>query len=177
VRFSEETFYYLYGSSFVSGATALVIIIGARNFQSLFQIYSNYLMATDHVRHQFFGLATGIVAGLLLAFILIPLIGLPGAAIASLVNIIISTLICRHYLITVIPIRIERRIVRNIFIASGVMTVALLLAGLLPLPPGVLTTGGMVLLGTVVYLASLFLLNAHIREDIFKIIRIRWIAR
>ena len=171
----RDLLYYLYGSSFAVGATALVIIIGARVVQSIFQIYSNFLMATDNVKHQFFGLATGIGMGLILAVILVPLIGLPGAAIASLVNVVVSTFICRHYLARIIPIRGERPIIRDIFISAGVMTVVLLLADLVPVKQGVLWTGAMVALGGVVYLAILFLLNAKLRDDIFKIIRIQWI--
>ena len=88
----------LYGSSFAIGATALVIIIGARVIQSIYQIYSNFLMATDHVKHQFFGLFAGIVVNVILACILVPEIGLSGAAIASISNVFISTIICRYYL-------------------------------------------------------------------------------
>lgn len=171
----RDLLYYLYGSSFAIGATALVIIIAARLVQSIFQIYSNFLMATDHVKHQFFGLSSGIVVNTIIAFILIPMIGLTGAAIASLGNVIVSTIICRHYLVRIIPIHIERPIIRDTFISAGLMTAILLLAGLLPVKQSVITTAAMVALGAVVYLAALFLLNAQLREDIFKILRIQWI--
>ncbi len=171
----KRLLYYLYGSSFAIGATALVIIIGARVVQSVFQLYSNFLMATDHVKHQFFALITGIVVNIILACILVPLIGLPGAAIASLVNVFISTIICRYYLARIIPVHVELNVIRDILIASVVMTVVLVLADLLPVKQSSLTTGAMVVLGAGVYLAVLFAANSQIREDFFKIIKIQWI--
>jgi|SRR5208337_648278 len=165
--------YYLYGASFAIGATALVIIIGARIVQSVFQLYSNFLMATDHVRHQFFGLFMGIVVNIILAFILIPIWGLPGAAIASLSNVIISTIICWYYLHQVIPIYIETKTMKDIFISAGVMTVVILPASLL-LNQSLLTTVTMVGTGGAVYMAVLFILNEQIRGDVMKTLKIRW---
>jgi O-antigen/teichoic acid export membrane protein len=171
----KDLLFYLYGSSFAIGATALVIIIGARVIQSIYQIYSNFLMATDHVKHQFFGLFAGIVVNVILACILVPAIGLPGAAIASVFNVFISTIICRYYLGKIIPIHIEWKIVKDILISAGLMTVVLVLAELLPMKQTVLTTGAMVALGAGVYLAILFLINSQLREDLFNIVKIQWI--
>jgi O-antigen/teichoic acid export membrane protein len=171
----KDLLYYLYGSSFAIGATALVIIIGARVIQSIYQIYSNFLMATDHVKHQFFGLFAGIVANVILACILVPKIGLSGAAIASVSNVFISTIICRYYLGQVIPIHIEWKIIRDIVISAGIMTLVLVLAELLPMKQNVLTTGAMVALGAGVYFAVLFIVNSQLREDLLRIITIKWI--
>jgi O-antigen/teichoic acid export membrane protein len=171
----KDLLFYLYGSSFAVGATALVIIIGARVVQSIFQLYSNFLMATDHVKHQFFGLCAGIVVNIIFACILVPLIGLAGAAIASLFNVFISTIICRYYLAKIIPIHVEWKIIRDILISAGIMTVVLVLAELLPIKQSALSTGAMVVLGASVYLAFLFFINSQIRDDLFKIMKIRWI--
>lgn len=167
--------YYLYGASFAVGASALVIIIGARVVQSIFQIYSNFLMATDNVKYQFFGLFAGILVNLVLACILVPLIGLPGAAIASVLNAVVSTIVCRQYLRRIIPIHIDWKIFRDILAGTGSMTVVLLLLDQVPLQQSALTTGGMVAIGAAVYLAILFAVNSQLREDFFKILRIRWI--
>jgi O-antigen/teichoic acid export membrane protein len=165
----------MYGSSFATGATALVIIIGARVVQSVMQIYSNFLMATDHVKYQFFGLFTGIVLNIILAILLIPVWGLPGAAIASLANVAISTIICRYYLGKIIPIHIDMKTLKDILMSAGVMTVAVLPVSIV-LGPGLMATVAMVGLGAIIYLIVLFLLNEQIREDVFKTIKIRWIA-
>ena len=132
-------------------------------------------MATDHVKYQFFGLFTGLIVNVILAYFLIPRWGLPGAAVASLLNVIISTIICRHYLRTIIPIHIETKTVRDILISAGIMTVGVMSASIF-LNQSLLTTGAMIGLGAIIYLSALFILNAQIREDIMKTLQIRWIA-
>lgn len=165
--------YYLYGAPFTVGTTALVIIIGARIVQSIFQLYSNFLMATDHVKHQFIGLFTGIVANIILAFLLIPLWGLPGAAIASLSNVTISMVICRYYLGKIMPIHIDMKTMRDILISAGLMT-AIILPTSIFLIQNFFTTCALVGIGAIVYLSVLFVLNSQIREDILNMLRIRW---
>lgn len=171
----KNLLYYMYGASFAVGATALVIIIGVRMVQSILLLYSVFLMATDHVKYQFFGLFTGLIVNVILAYFLIPRWGLPVVAVASLLNVIISTIICRHYLRTIIPIHIETKTVRDILISAGIMTVGVMSASIF-LNQSLLTTGAMIGLGAIIYLSALFILNAQIREDIMKTLQIRWIA-
>src|SRR5208283_435912 len=167
--------YYVYGASFAIGATALVIIIGARVVQSVLQLYSNFLMATDHVKHQFFGLFTGVIVNILLAYILIPVWGLPGAAVASLSNATVSAIICRHYLRKVIRIQIEMKTIRDILISTGIMAIIILPVDLF-LKQSLLATAAMVGLGAIIYLVVLFIINSQIREDVLKTVKIRWIS-
>lgn len=170
----ERLLYYLYGSSFAAGAIALVIIIGARVVQSVMQLYSNFLMATDHVKHQFFGLFAGIIVNIILAIFLIPLWGLSGAAIASLANVIISTIICRYYLGKIIPIYIDMKTLKDILFSVGIMTAVIMPASVF-VKTSLLTTIVIVGVGAIVYLTTLFLRNAQIRKDILKTLKIQWI--
>ena len=73
----KRLLFYMYGAPFAVGAAALVIIIGVRVVQSVLQLYSNFLMAMDHVKHQFLGLFSGIVINIILAYFLVPVWGLP----------------------------------------------------------------------------------------------------
>jgi len=171
----KNILYYLYGSSFALGATALIIIIGVRVVQSIFQLYSNFLMATDHVKHQFIGLCAGITINIILSVILIPLLGLPGAAIASLANVLVSTIICAYFLQKIIPIHIDIDSIRDIIIATIAMTVALLGAGMLHLNESLFTTATLIAFGALVYCITLLSINAQIRKDTANTLKIRWI--
>lgn len=175
VLLGKPLLYYLYGSTFTIGATALVIIIGARIIQSIFQLYSNFLMATNHVKQQFIGLLTGILVNICLACILIPIIGLPGAAVAALANVLISMIIARHFLKMTIPIHIDGRIIWDILIATGVMTLILVTAEYLIGEMTRETTGILVCLGAGIYCFVLLGLNKDLRADIFRLTKIRWI--
>ncbi len=172
----ERLLYYLYGASFAVGATALVIIIAARVIQSLYQLYSNYLMATDHVQMAFYGVGTGITINIVLSIMLVPVLGLTGAALASLANVIISTIIGRHFLRQIIPIIIELSPITHIITATAIMTSVLLIINLLPYNHSLILTGTMVLVGAVIYFAVLLKLDTSIREDAIRMLIIKWIA-
>jgi O-antigen/teichoic acid export membrane protein len=172
----ERLLYYLYGASFAVGATALVIIIAARVIQSLYQLYSNYLMATDHVQMAFYGVGTGITINIVLSIMLVPVLGLTGAALASLANMIISTIIGRHFLRQIIPIIIELSPITHIITATAIMTSVLLIINLLPYNHSLILTGTMVLVGAVIYFAVLLKLDTSIREDAIRMLIIKWIA-
>ncbi|MDD4138294.1 MAG: oligosaccharide flippase family protein [Methanoregula sp.] len=169
--------YYLYGASFAAGATALVIIIAARIFQSVYQLYSIYLMATDHVRMAFYGLGAGITVNIILSLLLVPVMGLTGAAIASFVNVLLTITIGRHFLKRIVPIVIERSPVVHIVISTVIMTIALLLVNLVPVPESAVTTFGMVILGAGIYFLILLNLDKPIRDDVFRTLKIQWIPK
>ena len=172
----ERLLYYLYGASFAVGATALVIIIAARVFQSIYQLYSNYLMATDHVRMAFYGVGAGITINIALSILLVPIIGITGAALASLANMLISTIICRHFLRQGIQIIVERSPITHIITATALMTIVLLIINLFPNSQSLFITVTMVLVGAVIYFAVLLKLDTSIREDVFRLLKITWIA-
>jgi O-antigen/teichoic acid export membrane protein len=172
----ERLLYYLYGASFAVGATALVIIIAARVFQSIYQLYSNYLMATDHVRMAFYGVGAGITINIALSILLVPILGITGAALASLANMLISTIICRHFLRQGIQIIVERSPITHIITATALMTIVLLIINLFPNSQSLFITVTMVLVGAVIYFAVLLKLDTSIREDVFRLLKITWIA-
>lgn len=175
ILLGEKLLFYLYGASFAVGALPLIIIIAARIFQSIYQLYSIYLMATDNVRIAFYGVGLGITANLILSVILVPVLGLIGAAIASLVNVMISIIVGRNYISRVIPLVFQKRQILHIFVSTIVMAVALLGVTLFLVCSSAVITGAMVLFGAGVYFLVLFKLDKQIREDVFRTLKIRWI--
>jgi len=175
ILLGNNLLYYLYGASFATGTTALVIIIAMRVIQSILNLYTNFLMATDHAKQAVIGILTGVSTNIILCIILIPHIGIAGAAIGALVNVIISIIIARTYLARIIPVPLERTSIKHIFLATIVMTISLLVLGMLPLNPSAFQTIMMVMFGTVIYFAVLLKLNQQIRDDAFRMLKITWI--
>ena len=173
----QRLLYYFYGASFAVGATALVIIITMRVFQSLFQLYSNYLMATDHAKQAFVGMGIGIIVNIFVALVLVPIIGLSGAAIASLVNVICSFIIGRHFLQNIIPIVIEKESWLHIIIATTIMTISLIIIDQIPMSQSAIRTAVLVLIGGGIYFFILLNLDKRIREDAFRTLKIQWIPK
>lgn len=175
--FSQDLLYYLYGASFAGGATALVIIILMRVFQSAAQLYSNYLIATDHARQSFYGMGIGVGISLIIAFLLVPMVGIVGASIASLVNMVCSIVILHYYLKKVIPIKIEHGPVLHIIFSTVVMALVLLVFKLIPLSESYVTLGAMIMAGATVYFIVLFRIDRQIWMDFISTINIQWILK
>lgn len=177
ILLGHNLLYYLYGASFAAGATALVIIIATRVIQSILNLYTNFLMATDHAKQAVVGILAGISANIILSIMLVPHIGIAGAAVGALVNVIISISIARIYLARIIPISLERTSIRHIFLATILMTISLLVLSMLPLNQSSLQTFMMVLIGAAIYFLVLLKLNKHIRDDAFRTFKINWIPK
>jgi O-antigen/teichoic acid export membrane protein len=177
ILLGHNLLYYLYGASFATGATALVIIIAMRVIQSILNLYINFLMATDHAKQAVTGILAGVSANIIICIMLIPYIGIAGSAIGAFVNVIINILIARTYLARIIPITLEKAAIIHIFIATITMTISLLILGLLPLVPSVVQTILMVLSGAVIYFLTLLKLNKPLRDDAFRTLKITWIPK
>lgn len=133
-------------------------------------------MATDHVRMAFYGVGAGITINIALSILLVPIIGITGAALASLANMLISTIICRHFLRQGIQIIVERSPITHIITATALMTIVLLIINLFPNSQSLFITVTMVLVGAVIYFAVLLKLDTSIREDVFRLLKITWIS-
>jgi O-antigen/teichoic acid export membrane protein len=177
ILLGHNLLYYLYGASFAAGATALVIIIATRVIQSILNLYTNFLMATDHAKQAVVGILAGISANIILCIMLVPHIGIAGAAVGSFVNVIISIFIARIYLARIIPISLERTSIGHIFLATIVMTISLLILSMLPLNQSSLQTIMMVMIGAAIYFLVLLKLNKQIRDDAFRTFKINWIPK
>lgn len=169
--------YYLYGASFAEGTTALVIIIAMRVVQSILNLYTNFLMAAEHAKHAVVGISVGISANILLCIILIPQIGIAGAAIGAFVNVVISIVITHRYLAKVIPICFEKTTIGHIVFSTVIMTISLLIIRWLPLNQSIYQTILMVVTGAAIYFFVLLKINTQIRKDAFRTLKITWIPK
>jgi len=177
ILLGHNLLFYVYGASFANGATALVIIIALRVVQSVLNLYTNFLMATDHVNQAVAGILTGISINILLCVLLIPRLGITGAAIGAFVNVIISLFIVRSYLSRIIPVTLEIQPITHIVLATLVMTISIVVLNILPLNPGLLQTITMVVIGAAIYFGLLLKLNRQIRDDAFRMLKITWVPK
>lgn len=177
ILLGHNLLYYLYGASFATGATALIIIIAMRVIQSVLNLYTNFLMATDHTKLAVAGIIAGLSANIILCIVLIPLQGITGAAIGSLVNVIITFFIARRYLARKIPVTLERSTIMHIILATLVMTFAVLVLQWLPLQPSAYETLVIIAIGAALYFSLLIKLNHQIREDVIRTLKITWLPK
>lgn len=106
----------LFTGEYVSGYIVSPYLFLAPLLQMLFQVETNQFLVIKKTWPNIFILSSGAIINVILNFILIPKIGIEGAAIASLVGYIFSTIIC-----SVVLIRMKLMVLRKEFIISSIL--------------------------------------------------------
>lgn len=110
-----------YGADFARGYNVLIILLAVQVVNVFQFFFTMYLDALDHPKESFKVTAVGVVANIALNIILIPVMGISGAAIATLVTMTINALLAGRSLSKLVTIRLERHSLSNITVASVAM--------------------------------------------------------
>jgi len=122
ILLGDRLLYFLYGAEFERGYTTLMILAIVQ-IVNIFQIFfTSYLGALDRQKEAFKVTAAGGAANILLNILLIPVIGIAGAAIATLMTMALNAVLARGLLSEMITIRLEWNSVWNIIKATVVMS-------------------------------------------------------
>lgn len=112
-----------YGPEFAQGYDTLIILLVVQVVNIFQYFFTMYLDALDHPQESFKVTAVGVGANVLLNILLIPLIGISGAAIATLITMTLNTLLAWRALSRYMTIRLELQNLSNIMISSVIMGV------------------------------------------------------
>jgi O-antigen/teichoic acid export membrane protein len=162
----ERLLYFLYGASFVEGTSALFFLLLVQIVNVFMYLSTMTLAALNRPKDAFWITVIASVANILLNFALIPVLGITGAAVATLIAMTLNALGALIFLSRIIPLKIEYDPVKNILYAAGLMGIFLLFIHfLLPLnhAMAVLTA---VIVGAVIYVFVLFRLDREIHDEI-----------
>ena len=158
--------YYFYGSSFVGGAPALFFLLLVQIMNVFAFLGSMSLTALNRPKDAFQVTVIASIANILLDVILIPVLGITGAAIATLIAITFNAVGILYLLSRIIAVKFESKSIKNIMYASGFMGICLVsIHFLLPLTHvGEVVT--VVILGAAIYILVLFKLDRGIHDEI-----------
>ena len=123
VLLGDKLLYFFYGAEFAKGYPALMVLLGVQVVNVFQYFFTMYLNALDYPKESFKVTAVGVVANIVLNIALIPVMGISGAAIATLATMTLNAVLARRALSRLITIRMERRSLLNIMTASVVMGV------------------------------------------------------
>jgi len=121
VLLGDRLLYFFYGAEFAKGYLALMILLAVQVVNVFQYFFTMYLDALDYPKESFKVTAVGVVANIVLNMILIPIMGISGAAIATLATMTLNAVLARRALSRLMTIRLERRSLLNIMTASVVM--------------------------------------------------------
>ncbi len=163
---SDRLLYFLYGAEFAPASPALAILFVVQVVSIGSLLEGMALSAVGRPRGAFAAMGAGAAVLVVADLLLVPLAGVPGAALGALLGAATASLLARLLLARSVRVQLERRPVGAIVLASGLMSAAVLAfraaVPLATLPPLV----SAVLLGTAVYLAAVLALSPLIRGEV-----------
>jgi O-antigen/teichoic acid export membrane protein len=116
----DRLLYFFYGADFVSYTTLMILFIV--QIVNIFQyFFTTYIMAMDQLKELFNITVVAVIANIALNVALIPVMGISGAAVATLVTMSLNAVLARRVLARRIALRVERSSLMNIIKASVVM--------------------------------------------------------
>lgn len=110
-----------YGADFARGYQTLVILLAVQVVNVFQYLFTLYLDALDHPQESSKVTAVGVGANIILNIILIPFMGINGAAVATLATMGLNALLAWQALSKYMIIRLEFNSLSNIIISSAVM--------------------------------------------------------
>ena len=166
ILLSERLLYYFYGADFAEGSMVCSILLIMQIIAVFTMLLGVALTASDHARQAFY--ATGIAALLNIALniTLIPILGINGAAVATLISFSLNAVLISHFLKRYITIRLEPRPIAHIIISSLIMALFVFIyMQFVPLD-NVIVTMIPVIIGALIYFFVLLKLDSGIHDEI-----------
>lgn len=103
-----------------------MILLAVQIVNTFQYFFTMYLDALDRPKESFKVTAVGVIANIFLNILLIPIMGIFGAAVATLVTMTINALLAYRVLSNMVQIRLEANTLWSILKASSLMTVFIL---------------------------------------------------
>jgi O-antigen/teichoic acid export membrane protein len=166
----DTLLFYLYGEAFIGGTVALFILLSVYVVYIFLYLQMMTLNALNHPKDSFWVTAVAVLVNIALNILLIPMIGISGAAVATLISILVNAVLGYIVLRKYIAVGMEKRPVLHILMAVGVM--ALVVGGLRLLIPviNIWYLVGMIAIGGAFYFLLLFRIDKGIRDEMKELV-------
>ena len=168
---ADKLLYYFYGADFAAGAAACCILFAVQIVSVFTTFLGTALSASDHAKQSFYATATAAVVNIILNCILIPILGINGAAISTLISYSLNAVLIAYFLRRYISIRIEKRSIFHIIISAAVMGLFVFIYTLFVPLNNVILTLIPVAVGAFIYFFLLFKIDRGIRDEIAGMVK------
>ena len=165
----DRLLYFFYGSDFVNYTTLMILF--TVQIVNVFQyFFTAYLSAMNQLKELFKITFVAIIANIALNASLIPVMGISGAAVATLVTMSLNAILAWHVLARMITLRVEHSSLLNICKASIAMGMVVGVYRLVVPLSSVWLVLVPVVLGGIVYGVTLLKLDGKIYEELKGIV-------
>ena len=161
----DRLLYFFYGADFVNYMTLMVLF--TMQIVNIFQyFFTTYLSAINQLKELFKITVVAVIANIALNAMLIPVMGISGAAVATLMTMTLNAVLARRVLARFITLRVERSSLLNIFKASIAMGLVVGVYRLVVPLSSIWVTLVPVILGGVVYGVLVLKFDRKIYEEL-----------
>ncbi len=165
----DKLLYYLYGSEFNNYLVLIVLLFV--QVVSIFNILlKTYLTAMNQIKELFGIIVITASANIILNFLLIPSVGIIGAAISTLFTMIISVILANNILMKKIKLELEYKSLINIIKSTAIMGIFVVCFRLIIPIENVLMTIVPIFIFGLLYFFLVFKLDKQIYDEIKDII-------
>jgi len=162
----DKLLYYLYGESFVEGAPALFFLLLVQVVNVFVYLGTMSLTALNKPKDAFWITLIAAIVNILLDITLIPIIGITGAALATLIAMTLNALGAILLLSKVIEVKFEYGPVKHILCSAGLMGIIVLFIRVLVPLSHVIAVLAVVIIGALIYILVLFKLDRRIHNEL-----------
>ena len=162
----EDLLYFLYGASFVEGKSALFFLLIVQVVNVFTNLGTMSLNALNRPKHAFLVIFIACITNILLDIVLIPVLGITGAAVATLIAMTFNAVGALVLLSRVISVKVEYKPIKNILYSAGLMGIFLLLIHFFLPITHIVVLLTVVVVGAGIYILTLFRLDRKIHDEL-----------
>ena len=170
VLLSDKLMYFLYGASFQSGSSCLIILLFAQIANIFMYLFTMCLNGIDKPRYSFYVTLISAILNIILNIVLIPVFGVTGAAAAMLLTMLINAGLAYAFLKAVVTVPLELRSIGYMIGSSMVMACVVIVSTSYVKIQDFTNLFTIVLMGAFVYFIILFTLDKKLTSDIKNIL-------
>ncbi len=168
---SDKLMYYLYGASFESGATVLIILLFVQVANIFMFLYTMCLNAINKPRESFMVTAVSALLNIIFNIALIPVFGIAGAAAATLLSMSINAVLAQIVLRPVVKFKLELKAVYHIIASSAIMAIVVMAYVYSFRILSFISLFAIILIGALVYFAVLLILDSDINWEVKNMLK------
>lgn len=177
VLLGDRLLYFFYGQEFATGYTTFIILLIVQIVNVFQFFFTMYLGALDRQKEAFKVTIVAVTANIALNLLLIPVMGIAGAAVATLGTMVLNAFLAQHVLSKIINIYVEYNTIFNILKAAFIMSLFVTIYRLFVSLSNVWLTLVPVIAGGILYAILILKLDRKICDElkeIFTKMNISW---
>ncbi|WP_214044328.1 flippase [Methanomethylovorans sp.] len=170
ILLGDKLLYYFYGPDFADGYITMVVLFIVQIINIFHHFFTTYLTAMDHLKDLFKITILSVAANIALNILLIPMMGILGAAIATLFTMGLNAFLAMGILSKILNIAVEIDSLLNILKASVMMGSLIMVYRMLIPLSNIWLTLVPVMIGGMLYLVLLLTFDKGIYKDLKGVI-------